>query len=149
MNGKRLKCSFRQWGIEKQWPNYRAPPMQCNSEVIIPTPETVYIFFDYEYSDDPYENKLYPNLFYIGFLVGMRPSSELANMNLENIHISDGRGAITIIEEKKYGKRRIINPWDIHLFLSDKEEPHQLDKQVETDSWDRQFRQCTFPDVTR
>ena len=31
-------------------------------------------------------------------------------MNLENIHINEGIGTITIIEDKKYGKRRTIIP---------------------------------------
>jgi integrase len=102
---------LRAWGVEKQWPKYRPPPVPQNEDIGVPPPETVHKFFTYKYSDDPYENKLYQYLFYIGFLCGMRPPSELANMDLDNIKIYDnGYGRITLIEDKKHKKRRIINP---------------------------------------
>ncbi len=108
---KTMKMFLRAWGMEKQWQPYKAPPIPCNDEIVIPSPDTVHKFFDYRYSDDAYEDKLYQYIFYIGFLVGMRPPSEIANMNLENIHISDdGGGSLTIVEEKKHGRRRTIIP---------------------------------------
>jgi integrase len=107
---KTMTMFLKAYGIADNWVKYRAPHYTPNSDIVIPYPEIVNKFFSYDYSEDPYETKLYQYLFFAGFTIGMRPPSELANLDLDDITIDGERGSITITETKKHGKRRTLIP---------------------------------------
>lgn len=82
-------------------------------------PETVNKFFSYEYTDNIYENRLFQSIAFLGFMFGMRPPSEIINLNLDDIIINkDGTGYIRIHEQKKHGKKRIIIPFNKSVLTS-------------------------------
>ena len=50
---------------------------------------------------------------FMGFNFGMRPPSEICNLNLEDVVINDdSTGYIRIHEDKKHGKHRLIYPYN-------------------------------------
>lgn len=92
----------------------KIPPVidnEENIEVIFPT--TVNELYHAKYSLNRYENTLLQSIVFLGFNFGMRPPSEICNLNLEDVIINkDGTGYIRIHEEKKLGKNRIIYPFN-------------------------------------
>ena len=107
---KTMIMFLRAYGIADNWMKYRAPHYAPTIDILIPYPETVNQFFTYEYSKDKYETKLYQYLFFLGFTIGMRPPSELCNLDLADIKIDGKRGSITITETKKHGNKRTLIP---------------------------------------
>ena len=108
---KAMKMFMRAWGFDKRWPQYRVPFCPENVEILLPYPETVNKFFHYEYCSDRYENVLYQYILFTGFMLGMRPPSEICNLKNNDVHIApNGRGSITITETKKHGRKRTIVP---------------------------------------
>jgi len=107
---KTMTMFLRAYGIVDDWIKYRAPHYQPNDDIVIPYPEIVNKFFNYEYSRDKYETKLYQYMFFLGFTIGMRPPSELCNLNVTDIKIDGKRGSITITETKKHGHKRTLIP---------------------------------------
>jgi site-specific recombinase XerD len=66
-----------------------------------------------------YENVLFQTIIFTLVNFGMRPPSEIINLNLENIVINkDGTGYIWIVEDKKYGIERQYFPYDKKVLSS-------------------------------
>ena len=98
-----------------QWKKIvKTPPVTENDENIeVPFPTVVSELYHARYSNDKYENILLQTIVFLGFNFGMRPPSEICNLNLEDIIINkDGTGYIRIHEDKKRGKHRIIIPFN-------------------------------------
>ena len=107
---KTITMFLRAYGLADNWMKYRAPHYTPTNDIVIPYPETVNKFFTFEYSSDTYETKLYQYLFFLGFTIGMRPPSELCNLNISDVKIDGKRGSITITETKKHGNKRTLIP---------------------------------------
>ena len=105
---KTMTMFLRAYGIADNWIKYRAPHYTPNTDIIIPYPETVNKFFTTKYTTNLYETKLYQYLFFTGFMIGMRPPSELSNLNITDVTIDDKKGSLTITETKKHGKKRTL-----------------------------------------
>jgi integrase len=91
--------------------SYRAPPAPKPPMRILPFPETVHKFFHFKYSKDNYETKLYQYLFFFGFLVGVRPPSEIVELKIEDVYLDDnGRSYLIVTEPKKYKSKRVVVP---------------------------------------
>ncbi|KYK20885.1 hypothetical protein AYK21_05455 [Thermoplasmatales archaeon SG8-52-2] len=98
-----------------QWKKLvKTPPVTDNDENIeVPFPTVVNELYHAKYSKDKYENILMQTIVFLGFNFGMRPPSEICNLNLEDIILNkDGTGYIRIHEDKKHGKNRIIIPFN-------------------------------------
>ncbi|MCX6665194.1 MAG: site-specific integrase [Euryarchaeota archaeon] len=97
------------------WKEYiKIPPAHTDDgNDFIPLPKVVNQLFHAQYSEDTYENILLQTIVFVGFNFGMRPPSEMCNLNLEDVVIyEDGSGYIRIHEDKKHGRTRIYYPWD-------------------------------------
>lgn len=97
------------------WKEYiKTPPVrEDDGNDFIPLPSIVNQLFHATYSEDTYENVLLQTVVFTGFNFGMRPPSELCNLNIEDVVIyEDGTGYIRIHEDKKHGRTRIYYPWD-------------------------------------
>jgi len=106
---KAMQMLLRAYGLPP-W-NIKLPAAPKHSLRILPMPNTVHKFFNYKYSKDTYENKLYQYLYYHSFLIGWRTPSEPSNMKTTDILINpDDTGYITITETKKGQRRRTIMP---------------------------------------
>lgn len=105
--------AFRQY--TEDWKEYvKTPPIVTSEDnTYIPFPSTVNKLYHAKYSDDKYENVLLQTIVFMGFNFGMRPPSEICNLNLEDIAINkDGTGYIRIHEDKKHRKHRLIYPYN-------------------------------------
>jgi len=107
---KTMTMFLRAYGIVDDWMKYRAPHYEPNIDIVIPYPEVVNKFFNYQYSSDLYTTKLYQYIFFLGFTIGMRPPSELCNLQLSDVRIDGKRGSLTITEAKKHNHRRTLIP---------------------------------------
>jgi integrase len=107
---KTMTMFLRAYGIVDDWNKYRAPHYEPNIDIVIPYPEIVNKFFSYDYSKNQYTAKLYQYIFFFGFTIGVRPPSELCNLNVTDIIIEGKRGSVTITEEKKHGHKRTVIP---------------------------------------
>lgn len=98
----------------------KTPPVTDNEENIeVPFPTLVNELYHATYSKNKYENTLMQTIVFLGFNFGMRPPSEICNLNLEDIIINkDGTGYIRIHEDKKRGKNRVIIPFNKNLLSS-------------------------------
>lgn len=98
----------------------KTPPITFNQDNIeIPFPSTVKKFFKYKYSKNRYENALLQSIAFIGFMFGMRPPSEICNLNLEDLTTNkDGTGSLNIDEQKKRGRKRTIIPFNKSVLSS-------------------------------
>lgn len=92
----------------------KTPPVEINEDNIeIPFPNEVNQLYKAKYSNNRYENVLFQSIVFIGFNFGMRPPSEIVNLNVSDIKINkDGTGYIKITEKKKRNKTRIIIPFN-------------------------------------
>ena len=92
----------------------KTPPVVINEDNIeIPFPNEVNQLYKAKYSNDRYENVLLQSIVFIGFNFGMRPPSEIVNLNVDDVKINnDGTGYIKITEKKKRNKPRIIIPFN-------------------------------------
>ena len=119
---KAIMMFLRAFGMDtERWKIIcKTPPITINEDNIeIPFPATVNKFFHYKYSKNKYENILLQSITFLGFMFGMRPPSEICNLNLEDIIINkDGTGYIIIHEQKKRGKKRIIIPFNKSVLSS-------------------------------
>ncbi len=98
-----------------QWKKLvRTPPVTDNAENIeVPFPTVVNELYHAKYSKNKYENILMQSIVFLGFNFGMRPPSEICNLNLEDVILNkDETGYIRIHEDKKRGKHRIIIPFN-------------------------------------
>lgn len=98
-----------------QWKKLvKTPPVTDNDENIeVPFPSVVNELYHAKYSKNKYENILMQTIVFLGINFGMRPPSEICNLNLEDIILNkDGTGYIRIHEDKKRGKNRIIIPFN-------------------------------------
>jgi len=106
---KVMKMFLRAYNIN-DW-SYKAPPGPKPAMRILPFPETVNKFFHYKYSKDQYETKLYQYLFFFGFLIGMRPPSEIVELKTTDVYFEDfDRSYLIITEPKKYKSKRVVVP---------------------------------------
>lgn len=98
----------------------KMPPVVENEDNIeVPFPTVVNEIYHAKYSNDKYENVLLQSVVFMGFNFGMRPPSEICNMNLEDIIVNkDGTGYIRIHEDKKRGKNRVIIPFNKSILSS-------------------------------
>jgi site-specific recombinase XerD len=98
----------------------KTPPVEINEDTIeIPFPNEVNQLYKAKYSNNRYENGLFQSIVFIGFNFGMRPPSEIVNLNIGDIKInSDGTGYIKITEKKKRNKTRIIIPYNKKILSS-------------------------------
>jgi len=105
--------AFKQY--TEDWQKYvRTPPIVATEDnTFVPFPKTVNKLYRAKYSKNKYENVLLQTVVFTGFNFGMRPPSEICNLNLEDIVINDdGTGYIRIHEDKKHGKQRLIYPYN-------------------------------------
>lgn len=106
---KVMKMILKAYNIDN-W-SYRPPPGPKPAMRILPFPETVHKFFMYDYSKDLYERKLYQYLFFFGFLVGVRPPSEIVELKVNDVYLDDdGRSYLIVTEPKKYKSKRVVVP---------------------------------------
>lgn len=106
---KTMKMFLYSFGIPI-WP-YKPPIAPRHKKRNLPFPDTVNLFFNYDYSNDPYEKALYQYLFYHSFLIGWRIPSEICEMTTDDVIIDEkGRGTLTITETKKRKSQRTILP---------------------------------------
>lgn len=99
----------------KEWNTLvKTPPIVDNSDdVEVPFPSIVNELYHATYSKDNYENALLQTIVFLGFNFGMRPPSEICNLDLDDVTINkDGTGYIRIHEKKKRGRKRIIIPYN-------------------------------------
>jgi integrase len=98
----------------------KTPPVYENEDNIeVPFPNTVNELYHATYSKNKYENVLLQTIIFLGFNFGMRPPSEICNLDLDDIIINkDGTGYIRIHEDKKGGKQRIIIPFNKNILSS-------------------------------
>ncbi len=92
--------------------SYRPPSAPNPSMRILPFPEKVNEFFHYQYSKkDNYETKVYQYLFFFGFLVGVRPPSEIVELKTTDVFFEDSnRSYLIVTEPKKYKSKRVVVP---------------------------------------
>jgi integrase len=111
--------AYNQYG-DKWRKLVKIPPVIKNEENIeVPFPTVVNDLYHAKFSEDKYENSLLQSIVFLGFNFGMRPPSEICNLNLEDIIINkDKTGYIRIHEEKKRGKNRIIIPFNKNILSS-------------------------------
>lgn len=113
---KAIVMFLRAYGIDTdRWKIVcKTPPITVNEDNIqIPFPGTVNKFFSHDYGGDKYENVLLQSVAFIGFMFGMRPPSEICNLNSEDLNLNDdGTGTLTVHEQKKRNKTRIIIPFN-------------------------------------
>jgi len=106
---KVMKMILKAYNIDN-W-SYRPPPGPKPAVRILPFPETVNKFFNYRYSKDLYKTRLYQYLFFFGFLVGVRPPSEIVELKVSDVYFEDnGRSYLIVTEPKKYKSRRVVIP---------------------------------------
>jgi hypothetical protein len=106
---KVMKMFLRAYNINN-W-SYRPPPGPKPAIRILPLPEVVNKRYNYKYSKDRYEKKLYQYLFYYGFLVGVRTPSEILELKTTDVYFEDfGRSYLIITEPKKYKSKRVVVP---------------------------------------
>jgi len=111
--------AFKQYN--EDWKEYiKTPPVIANEDnIYVPFPSVVNKLYKAKYSNDEYENILLQTIVFLGFNYGMRPPSEIINLNLEDVIINDdGTGYIRIHEKKKRNKDRIIYPYNKSILSS-------------------------------
>lgn len=105
---KTMRMFLNAYGIPR-WP-YKLPPIPVSHKRILPFPGTVVKFWNYQYSDDKYENALYQYLFFHGFTLGVRIPAELITLKVDDIIFEDGHAYLTITETKKHDSQRTVVP---------------------------------------
>lgn len=104
----------------------KTPPVVINDDIDFVYPNDVHKFYIYEkyskkknYKLRVYENKLFQHIAFMGFNFGMRCSSEIVSLILNDVVIkSNGTGHIRIHEMKKRGKTRIMIPYNKKVLSS-------------------------------
>ena len=125
---KAVTMFLRAYGIfDETWTKIcRTPPVVVTNDVEVVYPKDVHRFFMWEaysklrnYKKRVYENKLFQHIAFIGFMFGMRPPSEIVNLDLKDVKINDdGTGYIRIHEKKKHGRIRRIYPFNSSVLSS-------------------------------
>ena len=88
-----------------EW-DYKLPYVPKSHKRILPFPDVVNKFFNYKFSNDIYENKLFQYMFFHSFMIGWRAPSEIVAMTIEDVIIdTKGRGSLTITETKKIERK--------------------------------------------
>lgn len=108
---KTMKMFLRAYDINN-W-SYRPPNGPKPSMRILPFPEKVHDFFNFIYgsSKNSYETKVYQYIFFFGFLVGVRPPSEIVELKTSDVYLEDnGRSYLIVTEPKKYKSKRVVVP---------------------------------------
>lgn len=100
----------RVWGTAKEWPSYPLPHIPDRTRsIVLPTPETVRDILQHPYTGDKYLNRLIQYHFFFGFLIGMRPPSEMAILNVDDLRLNEQDNyTITITEPKKDDDQRVL-----------------------------------------
>lgn len=89
---KAMKIFLRAYHIEN-W-IYRPPSAPKPAMRVLPFPEVVNKFFNYKYSKNLYETRLYQYLFFFGFLVGLRPPSEIVELKVSDVYFEENERKI-------------------------------------------------------
>ena len=105
---KAMLMFLRAYGIPR-W-DYKLPPVPHSHKRMLPYPNTVNRFFNYRYSDDPYENALYQYLFFHSFLIGWRVPSEIVSMTVDDVVLDGDMGYLIVTETKKHRSQRTLIP---------------------------------------
>jgi len=105
---KAMLMFLRAYGIPR-W-DYKLPPIPHSHKRMLPYPNTVNRFFNYRYSDDPYENALYQYLFFHSFLIGWRVPSEIVSMTVDDVVLDGDMGYLIVTETKKHRSQRTLIP---------------------------------------
>lgn len=111
--------AFKQY--TEDWKKYvKTPPIvESEDNIFVPFPETVNKLYHAKYSDNNYENTLLQTIIFLDFNFGMRPPSEICNLDLDDVKINnDGTGYIRIWEDKKRRKPRLIYPYNKSVLSS-------------------------------
>jgi hypothetical protein len=95
---------------------YRPPIRPEHNEIILPFPETVRELIHHEYFEDAHLTKTVQYIMFHNFIIGWRVPSEPCNMTVECFHEDNNRGALTITESKKHGRKRTIVPEKTVMF---------------------------------
>jgi len=95
------------------------PVIDTDDYVEVPFPSVINELYHAKYSDNKYENTLLQTIVFMDINFGMRPPSEICNLNLGDVIINKDRtGYIKIHEEKKRGKCRVIIPFNKNVLSS-------------------------------
>jgi integrase len=111
--------AFKQYN--EDWKMYiKTPPIVDNcDDVFIPSPSVTNRLYHAKYSNDKYENILFQTIVFTGINFGMRPPSEICNLNIDDLVINiDGTGYIKVHEQKKHGKIKYKRPWNKSVLSS-------------------------------
>lgn len=110
---KTMRMFLKAYGLPI-W-DYKPPTPPKSNKKILPFPETVREFWHYKYDTNRYQRKLIQYMFFIGFNVGMRIPSEIANLKTTDIIFNkNGSCILTITETKKHNSERtIILPYEL------------------------------------
>jgi len=110
---KTILMFAKAFGLEDQFKKYQAPKSAENNNIMLPFPYTVREFFTHQYvpNHKSYINKLYQTMHFHNFMLGYRAPNELAHMKLDYVRIdNEGNGTISIYQQKRHGKIRIVVP---------------------------------------
>ena len=100
-----LKAYGIPFGPGKEW-DYNPPSAQRSRTRILLLPDVVNRFFNYGFSDDPYETALYQYMFFHSYMIGWRVPSEIISMKTTDVRINDPIPHIIITEPKKRSNTR-------------------------------------------
>jgi integrase len=95
-----LKAYGIPFGQGKEW-DYCPPSAQRPRTRILLLPDVVNRFFNYGFSEDPYETALYQYMFFHSYMIGWRVPSEIITMKTTDVRIDDPIPHIIITEPKK------------------------------------------------
>jgi len=102
-----MRMLLRSYGI-RPW-DIRLPPCPKHRKRNIPLPDIAHEFWHYKYYKNRYKRKLFQYMYFTGFLLGMRPPAEIANLHTYDIQFLRNKKAIlTITEDKKHKSQRQI-----------------------------------------
>jgi hypothetical protein len=88
------------------WNKYRLPPKPERKEVLVLEPKTFTKFFHFDgYDDDREINRYWQYIFFFGFMLGVRPPSELWMMRTNHLYDLK-RPYIRVVEKKKHYSTR-------------------------------------------
>lgn len=105
----------------KEWREYLILPRKKGrlKNPFIVFPKTLNKLYHAKYGKTEYENVLCQTVVFTIDNIGMRPPSEIINLNVDNIVINeDGTGYIWSIEDKKDGIERQYIPYDKKILSS-------------------------------
>lgn len=107
--------------FKKEWREYLILPKKIGGqkEPLVLFPKTLNELYHAKYGKTVYEDVLFQTIVFTIANIGMRPPSEIINLDLENVVINkESNGYIWIIEDKKNGIERQYIPFDKKILSS-------------------------------